>query len=705
MNLADRLRAATRVFKLGEAAFHLHEMDSGHDNSTYSPAEYGNYLVTSNAVYTCSKLRAETLAGFPIKGYYFDPDGKKREVPGHKSLQILKKVNDFWTLNRLIRMTQLCMCVWGRGYWFIEREGPDQRGDPVEIWWGRSDRVRVLPHPKKYIAGYSYDPMDGGKPIFFAPHEVVWFRYPNPLDEFNGLSPLAAARLAADLRSSAAQSNKKLFDQGYMMGGLLSPKNNVRFSEGQAKELEESIQKRFSGQDKAHRWGVLRFEAEMKGNTVSPKDAEFLGTLEWGLEEIARAYGIPLDMVGGQRTYENVQSSERSFIYRTMKPEAEFMAEELTEQYLPMFRKEKEPIDLIEFDLSNLPVLQDAESEQWKREEGQIKSGSLTINEWRETKGKDPVPWGDAWWVEFGRGPVKDETTNLLPANITAEPTGGQESFQASKTRDLPAFGQIEYGGEQHELLFRQHERRITRREDHFKRLLRDLWQRQEDSILAKLRGIKRGEGDADPFDLNEWIKRFRESFRPVLREVVADAGSDALGDLFILTAFDVSAPLVVQAMEKQTQQFATAVNETTWSDLRASLAEGLEIGEGIEKLKDRIKGIFEHYQGADPAAADKLSRLEMISRTEAVRATSVGDIEAWRQSGVVSEKSWLSALSGRTRESHIIAHQTYQAEPIGLDEEFIVGRGSGPGPGLIGLPEEDINCLCVMLPVVNKNT
>lgn len=212
MNLVERIRAASRVFKLGEAAFNQHEMHFGHDDATYSPAEYGKYLTTSNAVYTCSKLRAEQLAGFPPRGYYFDEDGKKREVAGHKSLQILRRVNEFWTLNRLMRMTELCLSIWGRGYWVIEREGPDNKGEPVEIWWVRSDRMKVYPHSTKYISAFEYDPMDGGDPILFKPHEVVWFRYPNPMDEYGGLSPIAAARLAADLRSSAAQSNKKLFD-------------------------------------------------------------------------------------------------------------------------------------------------------------------------------------------------------------------------------------------------------------------------------------------------------------------------------------------------------------------------------------------------------------------------------------------------------------------------------------------------------------
>ena len=45
---------------------------------------------------------------------------------------------------------------------------------------------------------------------------------------------------------------------------------------------------------------------------MTPKDAEYLGSLKWNLEEICRAYGVPQDLVGGQRTYENVDAAMKA---------------------------------------------------------------------------------------------------------------------------------------------------------------------------------------------------------------------------------------------------------------------------------------------------------------------------------------------------------------------------------------------------------
>ena len=125
---------------------------------------------------------------------------------------------------------------------------------------------------------------------------------------------------------------------------------------------------------------------------------------------------------------------------------------------------------------------------------------------------------------------------------------------------------------------------------------------------------------------------------------------------------------------------------------LKKSLAEGIDAGEGIDKLAKRVEAVME----------DRIrSSAEVIARTETITASNGGKLLSYKQSGVVKGKSWLAALDARTRESHIEAHRRYMDNPIGLDEDFEVGLGAGPAPGQIGLPEEDIQCRCTILPEV----
>jgi len=140
MNLLDRFRAAVRAFVLGPAVVERFDEVWGHSIEQYAPAEYGEYIATSNGVYACATSRAQLLSSLPLKLYRLDRAGRRAEVTAGDLYGLLQKVNPFWTGNRLIEMTELSLCLWGQAFWFLER-GESGRQPPREIWWGRPDRV------------------------------------------------------------------------------------------------------------------------------------------------------------------------------------------------------------------------------------------------------------------------------------------------------------------------------------------------------------------------------------------------------------------------------------------------------------------------------------------------------------------------------------------------------------------------------------
>jgi hypothetical protein len=68
-SLRDKLQAAIRAWKVGPKVVGEFEGLHGHDDTTYSPVEYGNYLVTSNPIYTCSTIRADALGTLKFRAY------------------------------------------------------------------------------------------------------------------------------------------------------------------------------------------------------------------------------------------------------------------------------------------------------------------------------------------------------------------------------------------------------------------------------------------------------------------------------------------------------------------------------------------------------------------------------------------------------------------------------------------------------------
>lgn len=425
--LRKRLRAAARAFTIGGVVVDSPLATWGTDTAEYAPAEYGDYVATSNAVYTCATYRAAALSSLPIRIYKGD-----REVtsggPG-TLYSLLHSVNPFWTFSRLVEMTELSLCLWGTAYWFLERlRGITQ--PPEEMYWASPRIVRVFPDATKYVSRFTLD--RGGEPITYLPQNVVWLRYPNPLNEYAGLSPLGAARLAADTASAAQKSNWNIFANGLNLGGVVQPAGDIpEWSPAQAAEMDVLLDRRFRGTGGKHRWVTMKVPAKFEQLGVTPKDAEYLGALGWSLEEVCRAYKIPLDLIGGQRTYDNTQAAERAFWARCIVPEARFIADELTEQLLKQFPGQA---DRIEFDSSGVTALQEGEDAAWARAQGQITVGAITLNEWREEQGLPAVAWGDVWWSGPGMAPHEDATvpepvTPPAPVIVAKEPATDEEAL------------------------------------------------------------------------------------------------------------------------------------------------------------------------------------------------------------------------------------------------------------------------------------
>lgn len=662
----------------------------GRDTEDYTPAEYGEYIATSNAVYACATLRAELLASIPLKLYKLRAGGTQDEVTRGAMYDLLRKVNPFWTWTRLIKMTELSRCLWGVSYWFLER-GTSGRGPVKEIWWARPDRVKVHPHQTDYVDHFSYQPSTGAQVLSFAPSESVWMPMPNPVDEFAGLSPLAAARLAADFASAGMKANRYLFSHGLKMGGVVMPVEGVTWTKEQADDVSLDLEKRFKGVDKAHRWAVFRQQIEMREPVMTPKDAEFLGGLAWALEDVARAYKVPLDLVGGQRTYENVNAAMEAIWTHCIIPEASEIQDHMNEQLVPIFPE----VDMVEFDFSKVPVLQEDRTEITTQMQ-QLWNMGVPLNKVLEEYQPTLLPkdggysWGDVWWAPM----------TLLPAGVSSsEPETPAPEAQDEEPRGRAYHKRVAYGSEEHKRIWKRFIRRTDAYERRVARAVTELFNRQMDSLKDKLLSLKRSEGEPETrglkevilaiFQMASWVKTFRDAIEPVLTSVVDDVGNAALEDLGLSLAFNVADPAVTRFLHNRAQRFAEKVNETTWDLLKASLIQGIDGGEGIPELADRVEQVMR----------DRIrSSKETIARTEVIGASNGGMLEGWKQSDVVRGKQWIAALDDRTRDSHVMAH----GQTVALTADFEVGGERGPAPGQIGVAEEDINCRCTMLAVLD---
>lgn len=164
--------------------------------------------------------------------------------------------------------------------------------------------------------------------------------------------------------------------------------------------------------------------------------------------------------------------------------------------------------------------------------------------------------------------------------------------------------------------------------------------------------------------------------------KVLASLGSEA--------RFDLRNPLVKDYLDAWREQRIVGITEFTRDEVTFLLRDAVAEGVGIDEMKRRLRGFFE--EGA-------AYRAERIARTEVVSSSNAANLAAYQISGVVDAKEWLSVQDDRTRESHA----DLDGQRRSIAEEFEAPNGAHTqGPGLFGIPGEDINCRCTVRPVLN---
>lgn len=150
--------------------------------------------------------------------------------------------------------------------------------------------------------------------------------------------------------------------------------------------------------------------------------------------------------------------------------------------------------------------------------------------------------------------------------------------------------------------------------------------------------------------------------------------------------------------IKKHGLEKAKEINTTTYEklmkQLAAELAAGIEAGESIEHLSDRLlsatDGVYENMS---------IARAELISRTETADTVNYGQYVVYLEEGL-EEKEWLATPGSDTRDEHAQA----DGQIVKIDEPFIVGGEQLMYPGdPNGSAGNVIQCRCTILPVIKR--
>jgi SPP1 gp7 family putative phage head morphogenesis protein len=189
---------------------------------------------------------------------------------------------------------------------------------------------------------------------------------------------------------------------------------------------------------------------------------------------------------------------------------------------------------------------------------------------------------------------------------------------------------------------------------------------------------------------------------RPIIEEAFKDAGMYGLTQVGIDVTAETKKNLFTQATDFAEARAAElvgkkivagklvenpnakwAITETTRDGIRSLVADALKDGSTPRELADSIEESF--------AFSD--ARAEMIARTELAFAHVQGNVQGWRESGVVEMKE---SILGDNHDEDDECDDAADEGPIPLDDDFENGDAG---------PPYHPNCVCALLPVTKFET
>ena len=604
-------------------------------------------------VYTCVKAIADEVGTLDLILQTRKND-QWQDVDQHIILDLLNNVNGFNTFSDLLKGTESYLDLVGDAFWYLPKG--DKTNKPIEIWLLNPIKITIVKSAEKIIGGYIFHNERGDK-IPLETSEVIRFAEFNPTSRFNGLGALQAAAVAVDVDRYSAEWNKNFFFNAAIPSAVLETEEDL--TDEQFERLKQEWNDRYTSLDNAHKLAILQAGLKYKPAQLSQKDMEFLEQRRFSRDEILAIFRVPKTILGITEDVNraNAEASEYVFAKRVVQPKMQFITERLNEFLLPMFGLDDR---FWRFDFES-PVPQNRELELKENETG-LRAGYMTINEVRGNEGLDPITNGDQVFIPFNLYPVGGTETKSVVKVTKQTQDEKHREFVNKRVRFLVT--------------------EIKKQSPEFKRVLDKIIRQIAERIADFTKAINKDAVD-DLISLiyetedGDLLIVKEQTFRTLQRSFVK-GGTASMGTLGVDNPFNATNERAVEWLDQHALETAKSVNGTIKERAAEIIREGVRDGFSNKEISDFIVELTDEVT---PANAER------IARTEVVRGYAEGSLEAYRQSGVVIGKTWLTAGDDRVEEDCLMNEDD---GAIPLNASFSSGNSA---------PPEHPNCRCVLVP------
>ena len=524
----------------------------------------------------------------------------RTEVTDHPALRLWLSANPYITREDFIETSQQHIELTGEMWWILIR---NSLGIPVEMQVVRPDRMRPIPHPSEFIAGYEY--RLGAQSIPLEREDVIFTRTPNPLDPYRGIGVVQSLMVDIGAEKAAAEWMYNFFKQDATPGGIIEVDSNLQ--DADFARLAERWRSQHQGVGNAHRVAILE-RATWKSAHLTQRDMQFEALRRFSRDQILGAFGMPLAVMGITESVNraNAQAAELLYARWLIRPRLMRIKSALNQKLLRLYPDG----DSLEFDFID-PVPDDRIELLTEATSGYEK-GILSLNEARRRLHEQN-------W----EGPEGDELKpqGAPPPQMSLEEFG----YKPRPRRSMKVADNEQYPTVGNDIADRIERGWIKR------------FNLEIENILAHLGATEKSitkitPQDLDSYDWDWWakygddvIEELSESFSIILFSEMPDIAPSRVVVLAQEYALNYAGLLL---------QGDSEFNVTKSTRLRVAelVAENIEKAEPLQKLRAKLRDDFQ--LGA--------KRAQRIARTETARALGNGQLQVAKEEGK-SEKRWLT--------------------------------------------------------------
>lgn len=377
-----------------------------------------------SAVFAAVRVISEAIGTLPLNVYR--KDGQKRFLaPDHPAYRVLHSQANPEAPASVARVALVAkMLLHGNSYAEIERD--PLTGEVVNLWPLSFANVTPWRDNDGFLF-YRCTPYQGNI-VDFAPEDILHFRGFS-LDGLIGVSVIRQARESLGLNISLERYGAGFFGRGARPGVLL--KHPGRLSDDARKRLREGWEQIHQGGENSHRTAILEEGMEVSTVSVPNDDAQFLESRKFGVEEIARWFGLPLSRlrVQGATAFSNIEQDGIDFVVNTLRPHLVRMEQEISIKLFPHgdYYAEHSVEGLLRGDIQT----------RYNTYAIGRNNGWLSVNDVRQMEGQPPIEGGDTYMQPLNMQTISQQTSGTQTPPAT--PQFGQTPLTGTSKPLLPA--------------------------------------------------------------------------------------------------------------------------------------------------------------------------------------------------------------------------------------------------------------------------